>query len=728
MRLSLIVATYGRDAELHSLLRSLVEQTFRDFEVIVVDQNTDDRVTKVLEHYQLPIRHLRTVKGHSRAFNAGLACITGDVVAFPDDDCWYAPDVLERVVRFFEANPSLDGLTGREWVETGFTSGFRWDREPGPVTPGNVWRRAITFSMFLRRSIVQGQAFDESLGVGAGSPWGAGEETDYLLRAIARGHSIHYDPTLGVWHRGRSGPYSAEIYEKARCYGCGIGRVLRIHRAPAHNVATHLFRPLAGTLLFLGLRQTERAGYHWSIFRGRLSGWTANPGIPALPPAPELVRQPAQGKSAMKHLAALSRNQLVHNTAALYGVQVGRKLVPLIILPFLARTLGAAGWGMVAFAQSLGEFIVLVIEFGFNLSATRAIARNRKSKEECSKIVAGVLGAQVLLTILAGGSALLVSRWIPLLHDHPKLLGAGLFYAVAQGFMPLWFFQGLERLRLAAALEVTGKLLGMGAILLLVRKPEDGWIALFVQGVAPALSTTAGIMMAYRAIPFRWPSRRLVSDAVRSGWRMFVFRSGESLFGVGNAFVLGLFAPPALVGYFASGEKISRAVFGLLNPIRDALYPRISSILSDAPEKAARLTRIGAIATISGGVILGGSMLAFAPLMIRILMGQGFSPAVTVTRILALLPPLLAVTHSVGLQWLLPRGQDAVVNRIILSAAVLNIVLAILLAPRFAHLGMAWAVVCSEAFVCFWMVRTVLRRGTQSRNSTLVAQPCEVSN
>jgi PST family polysaccharide transporter len=430
----------------------------------------------------------------------------------------------------------------------------------------------------------------------------------------------------------------------------------------------------------------------------------------------------------MKHLTRLWRHQLVHNTAALYGVQVSRKLVPLIIIPFLARTLGPSGWGMVAFAQSLGEFIVLIIEFGFNLSATRAIARNRKSTEECSKIVAGVLGAQILLAIAALASALLVSRWIPLLHDHPRLLGAGLFYAVAQGFMPLWFFQGMERLRLAAALEITGKLLGMGAILLFVRKPEDGWIALFVQGVAPALSTTAGIMLAYRAIPFRWPSRLLVSDAIRIGWRMFVFRSGESLFGVGNAFILGLFAPPALVGYFASAEKISRAVFGLLNPIRDALYPRINSILSDSPEKAARLIRIGAIATISGGLLLSGSVFVFAPLLIRILMGEGFGQAITVLRILSVLPLLLSITHSVGLQWLLPRGQDAVVNRIILSAGALNLTLAVLLAPHFAHLGMAWAVVCSESFVCFWMVRAVIQSGTHFRNSVLVAAPCEVSN
>ena len=72
---------------------------------------------------------------------------------------------------------------------------------------------------------------------------------------------------------------------------------------------------------------------------------------------------------------------------------------------------------------------------------------------------------------------------------------------------------------------------------------------------------------------------------------MFVFRSGESLYGIGNAFVLGLFAPPAVVGYFASAEKISRAAFGLLNPIRETLYPRLSGLFVSSPARGARLAR-----------------------------------------------------------------------------------------------------------------------------------------
>jgi PST family polysaccharide transporter len=323
--------------------------------------------------------------------------------------------------------------------------------------------------------------------------------------------------------------------------------------------------------------------------------------------------------------------------------------------------------------------------------------------------MAGVLGAQITLALTAITIAMIAGQWIPLLRDNRRLLGAGLFYAVAQGFMPLWFYQGLERMRLAAGLEITGKLLGLAAILMLVRSPEDGWLALLIQGLAPAVSTLAGIAMAHNAVPICVPTRSLIRDAFRLGWPMFVFRSGESLYGVGNAFVLGLFAPPAVVGYFASAEKISKAVFGLLSPIREALYPRLSSLARHASEDAARLARIGAIVMVGGGFALGAGVFMFAPLLVHILMGPGFAPAVTVLRILAALPPILSVTYSVGLQWLLPLGRDGDVNRIILTAGALNLAMAVLLAPHFAEVGMAWAVVSAEAFVCFSMVRVVVR-------------------
>ncbi len=418
----------------------------------------------------------------------------------------------------------------------------------------------------------------------------------------------------------------------------------------------------------------------------------------------------------------IAGSRMAQNMAALYGVQFGRKLIPLISVPYLARVLGPLGWGKVAFVTAVAEFLVILIEFGFNLSATREIARNRDCPVKCGEVMAGVLGSQALFAVLGVTLALTVARWIPLLHDNPTLVMGGMVYGVCQGFAPIWFFQGLERLRLSSALEIAGKVAALCGLFVFVHSPADGWKVMALAGIAPAITTVAALILAFQSIPMRRPTPELVMRAMRMGWPMFVFRSAESLYGVGNSFLLGLFAGPVIVGYFAAAEKTSKAAFGLLIPIRDAVYPRLSHLAKQGRDAAAPLARLGAMVMIGGGLALGISLFAAAPLLTRLLLGSAFQPAVAVLRILSALPVLLSITNSVGIQWLLPFGKDAVINQVIITAGLLNVALSVALAPRFLHIGMAWAVVLSEAFVCVSLVMAAFRGVPTKAPAVLVAE------
>src|SRR5437016_4311622 len=110
----LVVATVDRVADLKRLLASLGRQTHPHFRVLLVDQNDDDRLDAPLSDRPLPwLTRLRAPRGLSHARNVALREIRADVVAFPDDDCVYPDDLLERIARRFGADPALDGLTGR---------------------------------------------------------------------------------------------------------------------------------------------------------------------------------------------------------------------------------------------------------------------------------------------------------------------------------------------------------------------------------------------------------------------------------------------------------------------------------------------------------------------------------------------------------------------------------------------------------------------------------------
>jgi GT2 family glycosyltransferase len=277
MRFSLIMATLGRTEEMKRLLASLATQTDQNFELIVVDQNTDDRLVSILDPYrtQFAILHLFSNRGLSRARNVGLEQAAGEIVGFPDDDCWYPPWLLERVERYMQEHPNIDGVTARVLDDSGSLYA-RFDSSPGLLSLPNIWQRASSCCTFLRSSVVQAVgAFDETLGVGAGTPWGGGEDIDYPLRAIEAGFKIHYDPDIVAFHPNPAIRGYQAMAERAYGYGAGIGRVWRKHDYPIWLVAYYLLRPLGGAVLALISGRRDKALYHWRAFRGRLKGWVS---------------------------------------------------------------------------------------------------------------------------------------------------------------------------------------------------------------------------------------------------------------------------------------------------------------------------------------------------------------------------------------------------------------------------------------------------------------------
>ncbi|WP_299030473.1 flippase [uncultured Thermanaerothrix sp.] len=400
------------------------------------------------------------------------------------------------------------------------------------------------------------------------------------------------------------------------------------------------------------------------------------------------------------------RGGLASNAAWLYAVHFANYLVPLVMVPYVARVLGPRAWGLVAFTQAFGQYFILIVEYGFNLSATREIARCRGSLERRADLLAGVLGAKVVLAFLGLVVAFVVSHWVPIFRIHPEMLWSGVFWALATAFNLTWYFQGLERMRLAATVDITSKTVALIGVLVVVRGPTDGWKVLGLMGLASLFSTLAGVTLAYREIPVRLPNRVRVSEALRLGWSMFLFRGAVSLYTVGNAFLLGLFAPPQIVGYYAGAEKLSKALLGVLGPIMQTLYPRTSYLVRHSPTEAAGLVRAGLWVMGLGGCSLGLMLLVLAPFAVRIFLGEGYDPAVPVVRILSLLVPLIALSNVLGIQWMVPLGFDRSFNSIILGAGLINLTLALLLAPHFLHVGMAVAVVISETFVtsAIWWV------------------------
>jgi glycosyltransferase involved in cell wall biosynthesis len=268
----LVVATLGRVDEPRRLLDSLEDQTYRSFRVLVVDQNPDGRLESVLAGRPLEIVRVASEPGLARARNAALPLLSADVIAFPDDDCAYAPTLLERVGGRFEEDPALDGLS----VPVADARGRRdpgWGPDAALLTTRNVWNLVASAGLFLRRPLLDRVGrFDEQLGAGGPGPWRSSEETDYVIRALATGARIAYDPTLTVEHEltVRSG---SALVARGRSEGASVGYLLRKHRYPPRALGRMLVRPVGGVVVSLAKLDPDRARFHAATLAGRIRGY-----------------------------------------------------------------------------------------------------------------------------------------------------------------------------------------------------------------------------------------------------------------------------------------------------------------------------------------------------------------------------------------------------------------------------------------------------------------------
>ena len=390
---------------------------------------------------------------------------------------------------------------------------------------------------------------------------------------------------------------------------------------------------------------------------------------------------------------------LLESIVSLYGIQICTYALPLITIPYLARVLGPAGWGLTSLAQAFGLYIAVLVEYGFNYSATRETARYRDDPERLSALVSGVLGAKAVLGLLVVPFALVARLFVPALSHDPRLFWAGVLFGSGMGFSMMWYFQGFERMRLVASIDIVTRALATAGIFLWVHTPQDGWKVPALYGALFWLSELVTLMLIWRELPFRAPSRAAVIDALRTGWSMFLFRTSTVLYAAGNTFVLGFFAPPQMVGFYAGAEKINKSANGLLGPLPQALYPRLSYLLHRTRGEASELFRFSFVAMTAGGALLGLVMLVFAPLLVRLLLGPGYEPAVPALRIMAALPLLVALNSVMGVQWMIPLSMERQLNWIVVLAGLVNLGAAVLLAPALAHVGMAVAVVTAELFI-----------------------------
>ncbi|HET8556626.1 MAG TPA: glycosyltransferase [Gaiellaceae bacterium] len=281
--IDLVVPTVGRTLELERFLASVAGRTWPGLvRVLVVDQNPDDRLGPIVARFEehVTVRRLRSEPGVSRACNVGFQHSTAAIVGRADDDCWYPPDALGRVVEAFDEHSDWDAICGITCNESGRPTQLRWHAASGVVTRGNVFRRALGATLFLRRPLVEALGdWDESYGPRPypdGTIRGGSEDGEYILRILDGGFTLGYEPSIRVFHADfHPSASDRRAMNKAYFYGFDHTRLLKRYGYPWWYPAWRSAQLAAASAIFLIRGETGRARFYAAMARGRLAGLLA---------------------------------------------------------------------------------------------------------------------------------------------------------------------------------------------------------------------------------------------------------------------------------------------------------------------------------------------------------------------------------------------------------------------------------------------------------------------
>jgi O-antigen/teichoic acid export membrane protein len=416
----------------------------------------------------------------------------------------------------------------------------------------------------------------------------------------------------------------------------------------------------------------------------------------------------------------MNRPKLSHNVAALTLVQAASYLFPLVTIPYLTRMLGVESFGKVVLVQSLMALAAIVVDYGFSLSAVRTIAAVHDDKSAVSRIYAATLSSQALLygacLLLAIGALLLA----PMDDADRCAYIAGALMAATGVASTQWLFQAFEQLKVYSMMQISGRALSLPFLFLLVDGPEDVAGAIVFGNLGALLANGFAIHWAHRRRMVQWshPGRADLQDALSTGFRIFTSKIATSVFQNSGVLVVGAIAGTSAAGLYALAEKIRKTAQSLLQPVTQALYPRMCHLFGTDPTAARRL--LTRVAPMILGTTAVGSVLLFllAEPLILAFGGRHYLDAVPLLRILAVLPLVASASSIAGLFVLLPNGLTATYNGIILvTTGVYLVVLAPLLHAA-SSAGAAIALVIAEVLAALLGIAAARRYLRRTRIET----------
>jgi PST family polysaccharide transporter len=274
------------------------------------------------------------------------------------------------------------------------------------------------------------------------------------------------------------------------------------------------------------------------------------------------------------------KNRFIENFFSLTLLRVITLIVPLLTFPYLIRVLGSENYGLVMWSWSIITFFTLFINFGFNLSVTKYISIHRDDKDKLSEIVSTAIATRLFLFFIALIIFLVLVELVPKMHENRVLFYLFFGLTIGETLMPIWYFQGIEKMKYTAIITSTVKILFTVLVFWVIKEKSDYMkvpILYAVASIASALIAYSIILFRDR-VTLRKPTIKNMKFYIKDSVALFL---SDSLFVVqGNITILFIehYLGLSAVAYFDLLQKFINILITPFHILAKVLYPHIARV------------------------------------------------------------------------------------------------------------------------------------------------------
>lgn len=364
-------------------------------------------------------------------------------------------------------------------------------------------------------------------------------------------------------------------------------------------------------------------------------------------------------------------------------LQIAGYVFPLITMPYLARVIGADGFGKIAFASAIVVWIQTISDWGFNLTATRDVAQNRADKEKVSRIFSNVLWARCLLTIFSGLLLLIAVLTVPYLRENANIIFVTFLLVPGHILFPEWFFQAIEKMKYTTIFNLLIKLVFTSAVFIFIHEKEDYIIQ-------PLLSTIGFLICGVGAlylILMKWgytlykPQWNELARTIKGSTDVFINNLMPNLYNSFSVMLLGFFGGATANGLYDGGNKFPTIFYQFQSVLSRAFYP----FLSRRPDKHSFYARLNIGTALIGAIIL----IILSPFVIRIMLGDEFENSIIVMQILSFSIVFLAMDYTYGTNFLIIHHEERPLRNMTFVCSLLGMCVAFPLVYYYTYIGAA---------------------------------------